>query len=321
MLFTRIIPFSLLFFSAALNSQSQLLRKIFPRKKIDPNAIELVNFQDQRKKVDPVAQNLLMKSARKGNIKMMNSALSLGARLNEKDEYGELPHLVAIMHGHQEIADYILDQQPELLNTQDAYGNSALTTAASFNRNTILANLLKRKKIKIDKKGHFGLTAFNWAATNFNLEGTKILLEHGANPDSSGICGETQLQHACHHRAYNFIKLLLKHGANPQQINSNTKYLDDRTPLDEAIEQHLDVTFIAEEMLESSLNERTFEKAAHANHLPLVCYLLNRGVFPPAAFKPSAHPKTVTSNERRREYLEIIRLLNELNKREVETAG
>lgn len=102
----------------------------------------------------------------------------------------------------------------------------ALTGAAKNSRHPEVLSLLL-KHYKSSEKLPLGIM-LNKAAQVANASGVKLLLEQGANPNSTGSYGRTTLINACLNanfpvKRYEIVKLLLKQGANPNIADKQGK--------------------------------------------------------------------------------------------------
>lgn len=92
------------------------------------------------------------------------------------------PLLRAAAWGFEDIIAQMIEAGANLAET-DTKGETALHKAARFAHLPIAARLL-RKGIKVNAKDALGMTALHWAAIGGNVQMTRLLLLHHADPDA-----------------------------------------------------------------------------------------------------------------------------------------
>ncbi len=155
----------------------------------------------------PNAQGLLLESARKGDIKGIQQALSEGAKMPV--EY--LLDLVAESKNTEAIK-YVLDGKDA---TTGVYGAATPMLIAASNGDIASAKLLLEYKFSVNEIDDQGNTPLMMAAATGNRELVKFLLEHGADIDTLYTPLEkTALMVAAEHGHIEVMKLLVENGAN-----------------------------------------------------------------------------------------------------------
>ena len=101
--------------------------------------------------------------------------------LNEKDQRGSTPLLLATYYGHLGISKKIIAAGADL-NAKDASGNTALM-GVCFKGYVDVAKLLIDEGADVNVQNFNGATALIYAATFNQKELVELLLERGANPD------------------------------------------------------------------------------------------------------------------------------------------
>jgi ankyrin repeat protein len=135
----------------------------------------------------------------------------------------------AVIAGDEKNLKLLLDDSAHVnINWQaGGVGESALSTAASFNKIIIVELLLARganPNVATDRNE----TPLQIAAYNGNVEIVRMLIEAGAKVDAADTqYGFTALASAARNGHVGVIRLLLNAGADPSR-----KIVDGRTPLD-----------------------------------------------------------------------------------------
>lgn len=124
-------------------------------------------------------------AAKHGHLKTVSALIQHGAKLDVLSRSGAALH-VACAFGHTEIVAHILMRHLDLLNQQDAAGQTPIMWAASrgfIDIVTLLADFgaeLDHVTNQINDP-HSGNTALHWAAMGNYQDIVKILLKHGAS--------------------------------------------------------------------------------------------------------------------------------------------
>lgn len=90
------------------------------------------------------------------------------------------PLLRAASWGFDEIIQKFIDKGSDLTET-DLKGETALHKAARFAQLSVAVRLL-RAGVEVDAVDRLGMTALHWAALNGNVQLTRLLLIHQADP-------------------------------------------------------------------------------------------------------------------------------------------
>lgn len=101
-----------------------------------------------------------------GNLEAIHQHIKAGSDLNEKDEYGSSPLIIAATFGKTEVARALIEAGADV-NCRNNDGSTPLYCAAFFCRTEIVQALLDKgadKKIK----NNFGSTALESVASPFN---------------------------------------------------------------------------------------------------------------------------------------------------------
>jgi ankyrin repeat protein len=134
-----------------------------------------------------------------------------GARVDEKDEWGETALMLASMGGHTEMGRLLLDKGA-LANEKDKDGRTALMLASERDH-TEVVKLLLDKGALLDKKNEDGRTALWWASEKGHAEVVRLLLDKGALLEEKNRNGRTALMLASMKGHAEVVRLLLDRGA------------------------------------------------------------------------------------------------------------
>lgn len=208
-----------------------------------------------------------------------------GIKLDEVDDFGFTPFLLAAASGYNDIIQILLEKNPASASKKNK-GNTALHYAVQYQHIETVITLLK-KNIGINTKNADDLTALNFAVANQDVASAAFLLAHKANPN--GVTKEESeedafsvLHAAVETGCVDMVNLLLNTGAKPDRA-----YGSCYTPFNAAlVAKHI---FIAEALLARKINEKLsawklvskdsdgntlLHAAAHNGHLNVVKMLL-----------------------------------------------
>lgn len=99
---------------------------------------------------------------------------------------------------------------------------------AAAHRQTNLISMLLALKVDVNATGSDGNRALDLSCLNGDAATTRVLLEHGANPNLRNKSGSTPLHDAALRGNRELIELLLQHGAEVNAVDSDSR----STPLD-----------------------------------------------------------------------------------------
>ncbi len=210
-----------------------------------------------------IKNNLLLKTAGKGDTEAVELILNCGADINAQGSNHETALIIASHFGYITLVELLLNKGADVTKQDALLGNTALLDAAERGYNKIVNLLLNAgadidakntalentalinaawkghtqvvktlldKKATIDAKNKNGDTAFMWAALNNYTDIMSLLLERGANINAKNEFGQTALMWAADHNNSELITFLLKNGADIDAKNNEGK-----TALDHAI--------------------------------------------------------------------------------------
>ena len=186
---------------------------------------------------NPAIDRALIKAAAQGNIEAVKQHLAYGADVNEKDEAGLTPLLVAARNGHKEIVELLILKGVDVNENLDPIGtsldwakweleNDSTNKKASKNET---AELLRKHGAKT-KKELESAESIHDASKYGNIEAVKQHLDAGSDVNAKDNLGATPLHWATVNGHKEIVELLIANGAD---VNAK----DDRgmSPLDWAV--------------------------------------------------------------------------------------
>jgi len=185
--------------------------------------------------------NELFVAVTAGDVATVRTLLSEDPSLASARDGSGLPVvLLALFHQQREVADALLDAEPELgpleaaatgradrlsalldadpeaLNARTPEGFTPLGLAAFLGGPEAVRVLLERgADANDDADNQFGVRPVNAAAAAHDHETMRLLLDAGADPDARQQAGFTPLHSAAHTDDVEMARLLLDHGADP----------------------------------------------------------------------------------------------------------
>ncbi|EAX93779.1 ankyrin repeat protein, putative [Trichomonas vaginalis G3] len=137
---------------------------------------------------------------------------SLGANINQCDQFGETALHLAAQNNNKELIEFLLSHGVNI-NEPDNEGITALHKAAwSYNKETV--ELLLSHGANINDKDDYGEHVLHIAVWKANAELIELLLSHGANINEGDFNGTTALHMAVDKNNKEITELLLSHGAS-----------------------------------------------------------------------------------------------------------
>lgn len=161
----------------------------------------------------------------------LDAPVSTGLR----DSRGWTPLMMAAFHGHDEIADLLIQRQADV-NLADFSGNTALHWAA-FGGHSACADRLIRQHARTDAQNQFGWTPLMQATARNHIGVVAQLIASGANLDTPAGDGYTPLHKAAAAGYSDIVALLLEQGADKTRLNH-----DNLTALQLAVKNKQDET-------------------------------------------------------------------------------
>lgn len=138
------------------------------------------------------------------DIRIVQEAITEGADINAKDDYGHTALIVAIHFNRLEIAKLLIDSGADL-NIKYKYDNTALITATY---NSALVSLLIGSKADVNAKNEDGSTALILAALFNSIKTAELLIEADTDLDIQNNKLGTALSIAESHNRTDIVKLI-----------------------------------------------------------------------------------------------------------------
>ncbi len=136
------------------------------------------------------------------------------------DNGAELDLFSAAALGRAEWVREMLEANGSGLSAYSSDGFQAVHLAAFFGRTEVMAALLERgAEANCYSENDMHVQPIHSAVAGRHLEITRMLLEHGADPNAAQGEGFTPLQGAAQNGQMEMVALLLAHGADPRQKN------------------------------------------------------------------------------------------------------
>lgn len=140
-----------------------------------------------------------------------------GAALNQPDNWGRTPLIVALQQGKTEIVEMLIDLGANMSLT-DAWGRTPLLVATQL-KNTDAIRLLLTRGVNVDTANQNDITPLIAAAQTANHEAMKLLLQAGASVNKTDNLGWSALMWAASRNDGTAVKLLLDKGADVSLIS------------------------------------------------------------------------------------------------------
>src|SRR6266852_7811801 len=200
-----------------------------------------------------------LEAIRKGNLQKINQLLDTTPILaNSKAKNGVSAILLALYHGHQDIAQTVaakkheldifeasvlgkleqvknlMDHNPSIANSYSPDGFIPVALAAYLGQKEVTEYLiLKGANVNAIAKNATGFTALTGAIANNHAEISKILVKKGADVNQRYEGGVSPLMEASLNGNLELVKFLLENGADP-----TAKTGDGKTPMSLAKEKN-----------------------------------------------------------------------------------
>ncbi|XP_028258089.1 ankyrin repeat and death domain-containing protein 1A isoform X3 [Parambassis ranga] len=202
---------------------------------------------------DSFGMNALLLTSWFGHLKLLQTLVSCGAKLNSENKDGLSILHCAAQRGHIEVLKFIMEELEDFcLDKADKSGKTALHLAAEHGQLEVIEYLigmgcthgLKDKEentamhlaakqghtdvlqkiaetgVDIDERNIDGLTALHLAANGGRYECVKLLLASGCNVDAHTNNNMTALHYVAQHGFNREANLLLEAGVNVDTVNN-----------------------------------------------------------------------------------------------------
>ena len=204
-----------------------------------------------------------LEAIQKGNLSKINQLLETNPALaNSQAKNGVSVILLALYHGHQDIARTIaarkqeldifeasvlgkleqvknlVNEDPSLVNSYSPDGFTPIALAAYVGQKEITEYLIEKgANVKAIAKNATGFTALTGAIASSHVEISKILVKRGADVNHRYEGGVSPLMEACLNGNVELVNFLLASGADP-----TAKTKDGKPPMSFAKEKnHVEV--------------------------------------------------------------------------------
>jgi ankyrin repeat protein len=157
-----------------------------------------------------VHPEILFTAVNSGNVILVRSILEEELDLiNDRDDRGCTPLIVAVEQDHLDTARYLLEKGAKV-NARDNEGYSALHVVHSLDMTVLLLS----HGAEVDAADNYGLTPLHNAVIEGYTEIVEVLIEHGADVNSVEDKGFTPLKMAVEYKLPEIEMLLRRHGAH-----------------------------------------------------------------------------------------------------------
>uniref|UniRef100_A0A8C6XMQ6 Kinase D interacting substrate 220 n=1 Tax=Naja naja TaxID=35670 RepID=A0A8C6XMQ6_NAJNA len=154
------------------------------------------------------------------NVPALKAFLEKCKDVDERDENGQTPLMLAAEQGNLEIVQELIKKGANC-NLEDSDNWTALISASKEGHIAIVSELLACN-VNIEHRDMGGWTALMWACYKGSTEVAELLLERGANPNITGIQYSVYpIIWAAGRGHSRIVQLLLQHGA---KVNCSDKY-------------------------------------------------------------------------------------------------
>ncbi|CAK4654907.1 unnamed protein product [Aphanomyces euteiches] len=161
----------------------------------------------------------------RGNLEIVKILLEKKAKASIVNENGETPLFRAIVEGHFDIVVALLEASDPSVNKAN-YEDATPLHEASKKGKLDIVKLLLDHGADVDSTDQDGFTALEWASYNGYFEIVKILLHHDASVNTADKDGMTALMWATRFKYDEIVNELLTHGAS---VNLAERTKDGRT--------------------------------------------------------------------------------------------
>lgn len=149
----------------------------------------------------------LLRASLEGNLETIKKAVDQDIDIDEQDQTGRIPLMLAAYNGHAEVVRYLLENDTDL-TTSDNQGRTPLIFAASGSNPETVELLLENgaDPNTTDQKEEW--SPLMWAAAEGNYQVVSVLLEHGADPTLQDNDNETARDFAAQNNHTRIVELL-----------------------------------------------------------------------------------------------------------------
>lgn len=158
---------------------------------------------------DEAGNGVVHKAAIWGHLKLIKKLCKMGANPNVKNHKNETSVQVAVKRGWERVAEYLLDDQKCDI---EFTGRTLLHDAAFYGMYGVVLALIYRGIKTEEKDDANDRTSLIEAVRGGHAAITKLLLEHGADPNTKDDAGRTALHYAATQGDENIVRVLVNAG-------------------------------------------------------------------------------------------------------------
>ncbi len=160
----------------------------------------------------------------------VNILLEYGSNVNITDNVGNNALHLAIYRRSFEIAKTIIDQGINI-NAKTKIGETALHIACNFEQVKIVELLLAKGAVTNIKDHNNEFTPLHYTVNLNNMALTKMLIEHGGNPNMQDAIGNTALHYVVIEENFEIFEYLMSSDSTKNSINVNLFNIDSKIPI------------------------------------------------------------------------------------------
>jgi ankyrin repeat protein len=175
----------------------------------------------------PPAKLYLTQAVKENDIHKVKALLAVGANVNGRNRFGEMPLHVAAIRGHRAILELLIDEGADV-NAENKRGLTPLH-AAAWGGHKEIVNMLIAEDADVNARDEYGVSALHVAALAGRKDTVAVLIVNGANINATNEGGMTPLHAAVLTGQKETGALLVAKGADVDFKND-----DGLTPLDVA---------------------------------------------------------------------------------------
>ncbi len=174
-------------------------------------------------KKDKIDEKNLISEARAGNFESVISLLFANADVNERNEFGETPLIVAVNNNRLSVVEVLLDANADV-DARDNDGETALIKTVRRHhiiRNHLdIMNKLLKANANTDVQDNFGITALMWASIHSNSDCARGLIDAKADVNIKDLSGKNALTYAAKN-GWHMIEIIFIAGGDMNMKNTN----------------------------------------------------------------------------------------------------
>ncbi len=149
----------------------------------------------------------------------LKTALKGGADINAKNEYDQLPLILAIKHNKFDLVKVLLQAKPDL-SLADKHGRTPLLSAIAYTKNKDMINLLLKAGSSTQDQDLKGKTSLMYAINHDqDVSVVNSLIKSGAKVNEEYVYKDplsVATSHADNDNTFKIVKALIQAGANPK---------------------------------------------------------------------------------------------------------